>query len=1073
MNRSDAMANGDWNEVFEEVEAEYFVGREQELESFHQNIRLSKPRFLIFYITGQGGVGKSTLLNRCKEIAQGFGFLLADCDEQQHDVPSVLGRFAQQLTEQGFPLRDFNERYKTYRQKMHEIENDPEAPQGLAATLTRTLVRAAFIGGDAVPGIRKGLEFVPREIVETQASEWATYLTKKFSNKDEVALMRDPVPNLTPLFFKDINEIAQKRRVLLCFDNFEAATPELLQWFLRVREYKPSLSIRIIIAGRNKAGTKWDTLRKVTLPIRLDVFTEREAEAFLDAFGISDFSRRREILEYSGRLPVLMSWLSAPEGQEPDHAVPTHDIVERFLRWVPELVLRRAALLAAIPHSFNLDVLKLLLNDSDHSFDVQSIFDWLLTMPFVQQRSDGWYYHSVVRRLMLRYQRQKSPSTYQDMHTKLAEYYNTVRYELSSSIEKEWTNEEWRAHTLAYAYHFLVADYVHHWDEIISLFAVALRKRRSFAVEIIELLSSEDIHDELSHELNDEVQLFRQQLEAIEKGDLKDGFKMFNKLCAVPGLSSQAKCYVFAYRGEGYRQSDKWEKALGDFEKALYYISDDAWAIGSRGQTYRSMEQYKEALADFNRAIELDEEYDWAIAQRGGTYNLMERYEEALADFNRAIELDEKNALVVALRGETYRFMKRYEEALVDFNRAIELDETMAPVIALRGETYRFMKRYEEALVDFDRAIALDEKDAWAIGSRGQTYRLMKRYEEALVDFNRAIELDEEYDWAIAQRGETYRLMERYEEALVDFDRAIELDEEYAWAIGRRGETYRLMKRYEEALVNFNRAIALDEEYAWAIGSRGQTYRLMKRYEEALVDFDRAIAVNETMAWAIAQRGETYRLMKRYEEALVDFDRAIALDEKYAWAIAQRGETYRLMKRYEEALVDFNRAIELDEEYDWAIAQRGETYRLMERYEEALVDFDRAIELDEEYDWAIAQRGETYRLMKRYEEALVNFNRAIALDEEYAWAIGSRGQTYRLMKRYEEALVDFDRAIAVNETMAWAIAQRGETYRLMKRYEEALVDFDRAIALDEKYAWAIAQRGETYRLMKRYEEALV
>src|SRR5690348_16611031 len=110
------MVDGDWNEAFEDAEAEYFVGREQELESFLLNLRLTKPRFLIYYITGQGGVGKSTLLNRSKVTVQGYDFLLADCDEQQHDIPSVLSRFAQQLTEQGFPLKDFHERYIIYRQ---------------------------------------------------------------------------------------------------------------------------------------------------------------------------------------------------------------------------------------------------------------------------------------------------------------------------------------------------------------------------------------------------------------------------------------------------------------------------------------------------------------------------------------------------------------------------------------------------------------------------------------------------------------------------------------------------------------------------------------------------------------------------------------------------------------------------------------------------------------------------------------------------------------------------------------------------------------------------------------------
>jgi hypothetical protein len=54
---------------------------------------------------------------------------------------------------------------------MNEIEIDPDAPQGLAAMLGRTVVRAAFVVGDMVPGLRKGLEIIPQEELETQASE--------------------------------------------------------------------------------------------------------------------------------------------------------------------------------------------------------------------------------------------------------------------------------------------------------------------------------------------------------------------------------------------------------------------------------------------------------------------------------------------------------------------------------------------------------------------------------------------------------------------------------------------------------------------------------------------------------------------------------------------------------------------------------------------------------------------------------------------------------------------------------------------------------------------------------------
>ena len=203
---------------------------------------------------GQGGVGKTTLLNRFRKTAQDTGFLLTDSDELQRDVPTVLGRFARQLAAQGHSLKRFDERYKLYRQKMDEIENDRQAPQGLAAMLGRTVIRATYIVGDLVPGLRKGLEYLPRESLETQASEWAEYLAKKLSNKDEVALVREPISLLTPLFFEDLNEIAQKWRVLLCFENFEATRQELQDWLLRLREYNPSHNIRIAIAGRDQPG---------------------------------------------------------------------------------------------------------------------------------------------------------------------------------------------------------------------------------------------------------------------------------------------------------------------------------------------------------------------------------------------------------------------------------------------------------------------------------------------------------------------------------------------------------------------------------------------------------------------------------------------------------------------------------------------------------------------------------------------------------------------------------------------------------------------------------------------------
>jgi len=171
-----------------------------------------------------------------------------------------------------------------------------------------------------------------------------------------------------------------------------------------------------------------------------------------------------------------MNWLAAPESQEPDPSVPTRDIVERFLRWVTEPAWRQVAVVAALPRSFNVDILKRLLEYREQTVDEQSSCAWLLTMPFVKQHADGWHYHDVVRHMILHYQCQESPQTYRRAQLTLAGFYNLWCDELGLTENEHWTNEQWRADTLAYAYHFLVADPIKHWGEVVSLFVVAVRK---------------------------------------------------------------------------------------------------------------------------------------------------------------------------------------------------------------------------------------------------------------------------------------------------------------------------------------------------------------------------------------------------------------------------------------------------------------------------------------------------------------------------------------------------------------------------------------------------------------------
>jgi hypothetical protein len=45
-------SSGDWNDIIDNAEAQYFVGREHELNTFRQEINCTPPRYLVYYITG-------------------------------------------------------------------------------------------------------------------------------------------------------------------------------------------------------------------------------------------------------------------------------------------------------------------------------------------------------------------------------------------------------------------------------------------------------------------------------------------------------------------------------------------------------------------------------------------------------------------------------------------------------------------------------------------------------------------------------------------------------------------------------------------------------------------------------------------------------------------------------------------------------------------------------------------------------------------------------------------------------------------------------------------------------------
>jgi hypothetical protein len=92
-----------------------FVGRGGQLALFRENFDLplgDERRSFVFNIHGEGGVGKSTLLDRWRAIARERGAAEARIDEQVYGAPEAMAALAEQLGTN--EMKDFRAGYGDY-----------------------------------------------------------------------------------------------------------------------------------------------------------------------------------------------------------------------------------------------------------------------------------------------------------------------------------------------------------------------------------------------------------------------------------------------------------------------------------------------------------------------------------------------------------------------------------------------------------------------------------------------------------------------------------------------------------------------------------------------------------------------------------------------------------------------------------------------------------------------------------------------------------------------------------------------------------------------------------------------
>ncbi|MEU5953737.1 hypothetical protein [Streptomyces sp. NPDC047525] len=903
-----------------------FVGRGHELELFRENLARAPEdaaQFL-FHVRGPAGVGKSTLISQWEAAAREQRAVTARVDETATGVAEAMETISAQLTHQGASMNGLDDLLKNYRDRQYEAQvaasaesgpegaADPGQSQPSAASTVTAQVLLGTLG--AVPGLGP----VAGAIDPSQAAMMPDRIRQAWANgrlrnQSDAQLVLQPLQTLAPVFLKHINKAAEKASwVTIFFDAYERTGPTLDVWLRDTlfsdRYGELAANVIVVLAGQGRLETRcWGDQLAFITDLPLDIFTEAEARQLLAAKGVDDERVMEVVLHLSRRLPVLVSMLAdgrPASGEEVGD--PSGTAVERFLKWETDPVRRGVALACALPQELNEDICRTVVGAEG-----AELFDWLRTLPFVQDSSGRCRYHDVVRTAMLRLQRIQSPSRWQAQHGNLANAFAGWQAQLEDNDgktdEERWRSQRWRDLHLQATYHRLCGDeragLVAAVRALVHAYVTADSEFRRWVLMVGAAGDDADARA---------VRDLAKRLLGTLEGEAADDGGALNVLLGRAELDTETKALAYTLRAKRWVIVGTLDRALADYDAAIALTPEWERAYRGRSEVHQLAGRSAQAMADADRAVELCPDEPSPLVSRAMLHLHVARHDEARRDMARATELDADHIdtamgrmLLQAMDGDVHRTLDELVVLLRGSSEEIP-DELSTAILAAQDGRVDDAKA---ALDVLEKKFAPEVRTALDGVRSPSLVGLAGRVASGRDD---VIAGNPELHMMRVRRAQEHFLADRHDEALRDLDHVLEHVPDFGQALLTRGAVHAQLENYTASLRDLNAGINRTSGQLDAFLARGRVLAYTGRLDDAEADCDVYLHTYNRHADALGLRADIRKQLGRHEEAIADYTLALRSDSASADLLTGRARTFLLMGRFQEALSDAGKAAWLD-----------------------------------------------------------------------------------------------------------------------------------------------------------------
>ena len=323
---------------------------------------------------------------------------------------------------------------------------------------------------------------------------------------------------------------------------------------------------------------------------------------------------------------------------------------------------------------------------------------------------------------------------------------------------------------------------------------------------------------------------------------------------------------AYQYQAEVLTKSERLDKAIEAYKKALEINPNDAIIWYRIGKLQQQLASYNEALASYSMAVQVKPKFSQALARQAEMHNELKNYQQALESSDKALAGD-----------------------------GIWGDTKLAELWVQRSTALVNLNKYEESIADAENAIALHESNAKAWNNKAVSLWHLGKYKEADKAAIKATGFNNKYTQAWFNRGRILSSLKKYSAAVTAYDQALKGEKALnnnairAMILTNKGVSLWHLGKYKSARQLAREAVIYNRNSFEAKYNRGVIFLRLEQYSEALSAYLKADSISPNNPFVLTGIAMAHAGKGNYQEALKVVEKALNINPDYTLAQQQRG----------------------------------------------------------------------------------------------------------------------------------------------------------------------------------------